>query len=62
MKRIGESNFLLLDFSNGFFKRGKANIEFIARKMMKYLDLPDSFLLCVGINWSETVLQKKLYL
>jgi len=60
VKRIGESNFLLLDYSNGFFKRGKANIELIARKMMKYLDLPDSFLLCVGTNWSETVLQKKL--
>jgi len=60
VKRISESNFLLLDFSNGFFKRGKANIELIARKMMKYLDLPNSFLLCVGTNWSESVLQKKL--
>ena len=60
VKRINKSSFLLIDFSNGFFKRGKANSELIARKMMKYLDLPNSFLLCVGTNWMENVLLRKL--
>jgi len=60
VKRINKSSFLLIDFSNGFFKRGKANSELIARKMMKYLDLPNSFLLCVGTNWTENILIRKL--
>lgn len=60
VKRIYDCSFLLIDFSNGFFKRDKANTDLIARKMMKYLDLPTSFLLCVGTNWTKTILQKKL--
>lgn len=60
IRSIEKSNFLLLDFSNGFFKRGRANSELIARKMMKYLDLPNSYLLCVGTNWIGKTLIRKL--
>jgi hypothetical protein len=60
IKKLEKSNFLLIDFSNGFFKRGRANSELIARKILKYLGLPYSFLLCVGTNWRDKSLIRRL--
>jgi len=51
---------LLIDFSNGFFKRSKVNSENIARKAKKYLDYPSSFLILVGTNWSNLEMIKRL--
>jgi hypothetical protein len=51
---------LLIDFSNGFFKRSRVNSENIARKAKKYLDYPSSFLILVGTNWSNLEMIKRL--
>ena len=51
IERISRSSYLLIDFSNGYFRRGGINTELIGRKMQKYLEFHDSFLLLIGVNW-----------
>ena len=60
IKEFKNYNFILIDFSNSYFKRGKANLELISRKMMKYLDFSDSFLILISLNWDWPELIKKL--
>jgi hypothetical protein len=49
--RVFRCNYLLIDFSNGYFRRGDINTELIGCKMQKYLDFCNSFLLLIGVNW-----------
>jgi hypothetical protein len=60
LRKIEEKQHLLIDFSNGFFKRSKINSEIIAIKARKYLDYPSSFLILIGTNWSNVELSKRL--
>lgn len=60
INHISKSKILLFEFSNGFFKRGTTNIELIARKVSKYLDFPDSFLILVGTLWEDKNLIRRL--
>ncbi|MBY8979572.1 MAG: hypothetical protein KGD72_04230 [Candidatus Lokiarchaeota archaeon] len=60
LRKIEGKQHLLIDFSNGFFKRRKINSELIAQKAKKYLDYPNSFLILIGTNWSNLELIKRL--
>lgn len=60
LRKIEGKQHLLIDFSNGFFKRRKINSEIIGFKAKKYLDYPSSFLILIGTNWSNLELRKRL--
>lgn len=60
IRKIEGKLHLLIDFSNGFFKRGNINSELIARKIKKYLDFPSSYLILIGTNWNNSKLIKRL--
>ncbi len=60
IRKIEGKQHLLIDFSNGFFKRGKTNSELVASKIKKYLDYPSSFLVLIGTNWNISKLIKRL--
>ncbi len=60
LRKIEGKQHLLIDLSNGFFKRRNINSELIAKKARKYLDYPNSFLILIGTNWSNLELGKKL--
>ena len=52
---------LLFDYSNGYFIQfNQLNLELIARKIIKYKKLPNSFLILVATNWITSDLFKKL--
>jgi sporulation protein YlmC with PRC-barrel domain len=60
IRKVEGKQHLLIDFSNGFFKRGKTNTELVARKIKKYCDYPSSYLVLIGTNWNNSELIKRL--
>ena len=56
--KLKSKDYLLIDFSLGFFRREKIHKNLVARKTLKYRNLPNSLLLLVGTRWDSN----KLYL
>ncbi len=50
---LASKDYLLIEFSLGFFKRNKLHKNLIARKTSKYRNLPNSLLLLVGTRWDS---------
>ena len=56
--KLKSKDYLLIDFSLGLFKKDKKHKKLVARKTLKYRNLPNSLLLLVGTRWDSN----KLYL
>ncbi len=50
---LASKDYLLIDFSLGFFKRNKLHKNLVARKTLKYRNLPNSLFLLVGTRWDS---------
>lgn len=60
-KKIPKSDFLLFDFSNGYFHRNHViRTELVARKIQKYQNLDKALLFLVGTRWPYQKMIKDL--
>ena len=58
--KLKSKDYLLIDFSLGFFSRKKIHKNLVARKTLKYRKLPNSLLLLVGTSWDSNNLYFEL--